>query len=76
MHNICCDNCHSHVARSLNDMRYLGRADWNMVQLCFWILFYGRWVNTGRAIQTWLPFCILVGIVVIVSGLIKGITTR
>lgn len=22
MHNICCDNCHSHVARALNEMRY------------------------------------------------------
>ena len=24
MHNLCCDNCHSHVARALNIMQYDG----------------------------------------------------
>ena len=25
MHNLCCDNCHSHVARCLNTMLYDGK---------------------------------------------------
>eukprot|EP00537_Pseudo-nitzschia_pungens_P002846 CAMPEP_0172367686 /NCGR_PEP_ID=MMETSP1060-20121228/23053_1 /TAXON_ID=37318 /ORGANISM="Pseudo-nitzschia pungens, Strain cf. cingulata" /LENGTH=189 /DNA_ID=CAMNT_0013092019 /DNA_START=181 /DNA_END=747 /DNA_ORIENTATION=- len=28
MHNLFCDNCHSHVARALNIMEYKGRHDW------------------------------------------------
>ena len=26
MHNLCCDNCHSHVARALNLMNYDGKS--------------------------------------------------
>jgi hypothetical protein len=45
MHNICCDNCHSHVARALNIMEYQGRHDWDMVKLCFWVFFKGSFVG-------------------------------
>uniref|UniRef100_A0A9J8C877 Transmembrane protein 222a n=1 Tax=Cyprinus carpio carpio TaxID=630221 RepID=A0A9J8C877_CYPCA len=34
MHNLCCDNCHSHVAMALNLMRYDNSSSWNMVNLC------------------------------------------
>jgi transmembrane protein 222 len=34
MHNIVCDNCHSHVARCLDVMGYDGRTGWNMVRGC------------------------------------------
>ena len=37
MHNICCDNCHSHVGRCLETGRYKGRSRWDMVTLCFWM---------------------------------------
>ena len=29
MHNLCCDNCHSHVARALNLMQYDGSTRFN-----------------------------------------------
>ena len=29
MHNLCCDNCHSHVARALNLMQYDGSTRLN-----------------------------------------------
>ena len=45
MHNICCDNCHSHVAMALNLMKYENSADWNMVKLCFLMLFNGSFVK-------------------------------
>ena len=25
MHNLCCDNCHSHVACALNEFKYKGK---------------------------------------------------
>lgn len=44
-HNLCCDNCHSHVALALNLMRYDNSTSWNMVKLCFFTLLYGKYVR-------------------------------
>ena len=41
MHNICCDNCHSHVCTALDIMEYDGKSNWNMVKFfksCFVML--------------------------------------
>lgn len=67
MHNICCDNCHSHVARCLDTMAYGGHRHWNMIVLCFWMLFAGKWVSFGRFLQTWGPFLFVVGIYLVVK---------
>ncbi len=45
MHNLFCDNCHSHVATALALMRYDGSTSWNMVTLCFRMLFCGKFVG-------------------------------
>ncbi len=45
MHNLFCDNCHSHVARALNIMKYDGSSRWNMIWLCFRMLFCGKFVR-------------------------------
>jgi len=65
MHNLCCDNCHSHVARALNIMEYNGSTRWNMVTLALLMLIHGKYVSCGAAIKTWLPFFILAAILVI-----------
>ncbi|KAF3833563.1 hypothetical protein F7725_024767, partial [Dissostichus mawsoni] len=44
MHNLCCDNCHSHVAMALNLMRYENSTSWNMVNLCLLVLIHGKHV--------------------------------
>jgi len=44
-HNLCCDNCHSHVAMALNLMHYDGNTNWNMVKLAFMMLLKGRFVR-------------------------------
>ncbi|XP_043940335.1 transmembrane protein 222 isoform X2 [Protopterus annectens] len=46
MHNLCCDNCHSHVAMALNLMRYDNSTSWNMVKLCFLLLIYGKFISS------------------------------
>jgi hypothetical protein len=63
MHNICCDNCHSHVARCLNEMRYGGRGDWGMVSVGALVILRGKWVSAGHAVAVWVPFCVAVALV-------------
>ncbi|XP_070550038.1 transmembrane protein 222-like [Ptychodera flava] len=64
MHNLCCDNCHSHVAMALNMMQYNGSTSWNMVKLCFLIFVKAKYVNFLAIIKQWLPFTILVTVIV------------
>uniref|UniRef100_A0A8C3J3J3 Transmembrane protein 222 n=1 Tax=Calidris pygmaea TaxID=425635 RepID=A0A8C3J3J3_9CHAR len=63
-HNLCCDNCHSHVALALNLMRYDNSTSWNMVKLCFFSLLYGKYVSIGGFVKTWLPFVLFLGVIV------------
>lgn len=61
MHNLFCDNCHSHVATALNIMRYKNCSNWNMVKLAFYSLFCSKYVSFCGWLKTWLPFLILLG---------------
>jgi len=63
MHNICCDNCHSHCAYALNLMRYKGSSSWNMVWLAWGMLIYGRYIGLRGFLKTWIPFFILLAII-------------
>ncbi|OAD55107.1 hypothetical protein WN48_05582 [Eufriesea mexicana] len=60
MHNICWDNCHSHVATALNLMSYDNSNSWNMVKLAFLMLVHGKYVSFPGFLKTWMPFCLLV----------------
>jgi hypothetical protein len=44
-HNLCCDNCHSHVAMALNTMNYDRKHTYNMISLTFWMFFCGKFVR-------------------------------
>ena len=70
MHNLCCDNCHSHVARALNIMGYQDSTSWNMVTLAVLMLVHGKYVSCRAAVSTWLPFLIMATIfsVIILSS--------
>lgn len=63
MHNLCCDNCHSHVARCLDTMGYGGFSNWNMIILCFWVFFCAPFVNFSSFLKTFLPFLLLLTII-------------
>nr|CAG4641307.1 EOG090X0GY7 [Eulimnadia texana] len=65
-HNLCCDNCHSHVALALNRMSYPGKRNWNMVSLCWQIFIRGRYVSISGFVKTWLPFLVLVAVIVVI----------
>jgi hypothetical protein len=63
-HNICCDNCHSHVALALNTMQYNNKSNWNMVHLATMMIFKGKWVGISGFLHQYLPFMIVVGLLV------------
>jgi len=65
MHNLICDNCHSHVAFALNDFKLGGTQRWNMVVLAVWMFFAGRFVSIGGFVKQFLPFGILVGLLML-----------
>mmetsp|Transcript_29167 Transcript_29167/g.42613 ORF Transcript_29167/g.42613 Transcript_29167/m.42613 type:complete len:204 (+) Transcript_29167:1422-2033(+) len=75
MHNICCDNCHSHVAYALNRMDglrgpFMGLCkEWNMVNLCFLMFFRGRLLQPyfGNLVCQFGPFFVFVLIVWLVK---------
>jgi len=71
MHNLCCDNCHSHVAMALNIMNYDRKYSYNMILLCFWMFFRGKFVSFVDFLRTWLPFLIIVGIIVGLTAFFK-----
>ncbi|KAK5647589.1 hypothetical protein RI129_002481 [Pyrocoelia pectoralis] len=63
MHNLFCDNCHSHVATALNIMQYKKSSNWNMIKLAFLMLFFGKYVSFVGFLKTWLPFLIILTII-------------
>ncbi|ESO12120.1 hypothetical protein HELRODRAFT_62632 [Helobdella robusta] len=67
MHNLFCDNCHSHVAMALNEMRYKNKSNWNMVSVWFAFTRHSRYVSFGRLIKTWIPFIIIMSIIVTIA---------
>lgn len=70
MHNLCCDNCHSHVAYALNSMNiraYGIRNNWDMVKLCFLMFFRGKFLSVRGMLAQFLPFGITVMVVVLVK---------
>ncbi|XP_043594880.1 transmembrane protein 222 [Bombus pyrosoma] len=60
MHNLCCDNCHSHVATALDLMSYDNSNNWNMVKVALLMLIRGKYVSFSGFLKTWLPFYLLV----------------
>lgn len=65
MHNLCCDNCHSHVARCLDEMEYSGISHWNMVMVGAYVILFGKWVSPTRALASWGPFLFLLSLVLL-----------
>lgn len=67
MHNLFCDNCHSHVGMALQIMKYNNRVNWNMIVLAFWMFFAGKYVGVWGFVKTWAPFLFILTVCVIVG---------
>jgi hypothetical protein len=62
MHNLICNNCHSHVARALNNLRFKQVTYWNTVVLICYMIRYGQFVSFGRWLKTYLGFFCMIGL--------------
>lgn len=73
MHNLCFDNCHSHVAYALNEMGLVnfGIRKWDMVKLCFLVFFKARFLSFGGFLKQFLPFIFFLSIIIIFKLLRK-----
>mmetsp|Transcript_15250 Transcript_15250/g.22425 ORF Transcript_15250/g.22425 Transcript_15250/m.22425 type:complete len:191 (-) Transcript_15250:379-951(-) len=63
MHNLFCDNCHSHVATALDAVAFQGYKSWNMFILAGWMFFCGRYTSLAGLVQTWAPFVVIITII-------------
>ena len=59
MHNICCDNCHSHVARALNILKYKGYESYTMVHVWAMCFCSGKWVSCCHFLWTYLCWILI-----------------
>ena len=71
MHNICCDNCHSHVARVLNILEYQGRTNYTMIDIWWMCLVKSKYVSVMHILFTYVLW-IFIAIVYGFSYLFKG----
>lgn len=60
MHNLFCNNCHDHVALSLNLMHYPGT--WGMISVWFWMMVYSSYTSYSAILRTYLPSLIIYSI--------------
>lgn len=63
MHNLCCDNCHSHVAYCLNEMKYLKQDNWTMIHIWFMFLTKGKYYHKMDILYTYTPCIIVYGLI-------------
>jgi hypothetical protein len=72
IHNILCDNCHSHVSLALNRMplEAYGIRKWDMVKLCFLIFFKAPFISFGGFLCQFLPFGIFVFLILLFTKLL------
>jgi len=61
MHNLCCDNCHSHVANALNrlDITAYGISKFDMVKLAFLVFFRAPFLSLNGFLYQFFPFIIM-----------------
>jgi transmembrane protein 222 len=63
MHNICCNNCHSHVARAMNKYQYRGRTDYTMIDVWWLTITQSRYVSWGHLVKSYIGFVIIMSLI-------------
>ena len=66
MHNLFCDNCHSHVACALNEMplQAFGIHKWDMLKLALLMFVRGRFLSQRAIYAQFGPFVTIIALVV------------
>ena len=59
MHNLFCDNCHSHVAQVLNNNKYQGKTNWNMVSVWWLCCTQSTYVSWSHLVWTYILWMLI-----------------
>lgn len=66
LHNLLCNNCHSHVSQVLNELQFQGFKHWNTLFLILYFVLHARFVSFARLVQTYAGFFAVIVICLIV----------
>lgn len=70
-HNIFYQNCHSHVADTLNELKYEGSSNWSQLDVWWQITAHSRYVGCLGFLKQWGLF-LLIAIIVILLVIITS----
>eukprot|EP00808_Paulinella_micropora_P014165 g60578.t1 len=59
MHNLCCENCHHHTAKALNNMGIKS----SLLRAWFYVCRYGKYKSWSAVAMIWLPFLVVVALI-------------
>ena len=62
MHNLFCNNCHSHVARAMNEYQYRGRTNYTMIDVWWLTVTKSQYVSWGHVVKAYLGFFIIMSL--------------
>lgn len=54
----------------LESFQYAGIKRWNMVILCFWLFFCGRYVDAVGFLKSWVPSLLILTFVLLVHAMV------
>lgn len=75
-HRLVTDNCHSHVAATLNAMGYAGRRNWTMVSVWWHFTVRCRYVSWAAVARVWLPGVLLWSVLVALVFLLRWLASK
>ena len=66
MYSFCCNNCHSFIARCLNNMKYKGKTNYTMINVWWMLCIKSRFISFGKFFQSYIGFFIVLIIITII----------
>lgn len=69
-HNIVTNNCHDHVADTLNEMNYNDRSNYKSIDIWLMMTLHSEYVGLRGFLLQWLPFITIVCLLVILITLV------
>ena len=70
-HNIATNNCHDHVADTLNAMEYAGRRNYNSFDVFLMVTFKSKYIGIKGFLTQWVPFLLLVSFIIAFTKLTR-----
>ena len=67
-HNLCFNNCHSHVAEALTLENYQNKT-WNMVKIAWILVIKGKYTGFSGFLKSYIGFFILMGVIILIWNL-------